>query len=103
MAKKSVFFSFHFENDFWRTHQVRNIGTIEEKEPISKNDWEEVKRKGKASIQNWIDENLKYKNCTIVLIGSETYLRPWVLYEIEKSWNMGKGILGIYILAKINK
>ncbi|WP_256350498.1 TIR domain-containing protein [Pseudomonas gingeri] len=26
---RNVFFSFHFKNDFWRTQQVRNIGTLE--------------------------------------------------------------------------
>ena len=97
MSKKSVFFSFHFDNDFWRTMQIRNIGSIEKNEPISANDWESVQRKGDNAIQNWIDENLNYKHCTIVLIGSETYKRPWVLYEIEKSWQMGKGLIGIYI------
>lgn len=97
MARKSVFFSFHFDNDYWRTHQIRNIGVIEKKEPLSKNEWEEVQRKGESSIRSWIDDNLKFKNCTIVLIGEETYKRPWVLYEIEKSWNMQKGLLGIYI------
>jgi len=95
--KRKVFYSFHFNNDCWRTHQVRNIGVVEREEPVSKNDWENIKRKGDKSIKNWIEENLKYKNCTIVLIGSETYSRPWVIHEIVRSWELGKGILGINI------
>ncbi len=27
MARR-VFFSFHFDGDFWRTQQVRNMGTL---------------------------------------------------------------------------
>lgn len=33
----------------------------------------------------------------MVLIGKETAGRKWIKYEIEKSWNGGKGVLGIYI------
>lgn len=33
----------------------------------------------------------------MVLIGKETAGRKWIKYEIEKSWNDGKGLLGIYI------
>lgn len=95
--KRKVFYSFHFDNDYWRTMQVRNIGALEREEPVSKNEWENIRKKGKKSIENWIEKNLKYKNCTIVLIGSETYNRPWVIHEIVRSWELGKGIFGINI------
>ncbi|RBW63621.1 molecular chaperone Tir [Vibrionales bacterium C3R12] len=97
MAKKPVFFSFHYGNDVMRVQQVRNIGALEGNAPVSANEWETVKRGGEASIKRWIDENLKYKQCVIVLIGSDTANRPWVKYEIEKAWNSGKPIFGIYI------
>lgn len=70
---------------------------IEGNSPVTANAWEEVKRKGEASIKNWIDENMKYKSCVVVLVGSDTANRPWVKYEIEKAWNDGKAILGIHI------
>lgn len=57
----------------------------------------EAKRKGAASIEAWIDENMKGKSCVVVLVGSETALRPWVLKEIVKGWSAGKGVLGIPI------
>ena len=97
MAKKPVFFSFHYGNDVMRVQQVRNIGALEDNKPVSANEWETVKRGGEASIKRWIDENFKYKQCVIVLIGSDTANRPWVKYEIEKAWNSGKPIFGIYI------
>lgn len=97
MAKRPVFYSFHFDNDVMRVQQVRNIGVIEGNEPVSKNDWEEVKKKGEASIKRWIDDNMKYKQCVVVLVGSETANRPWVDYEIRKAWDEGKGVVGIYI------
>jgi hypothetical protein len=97
MAKRKVFYSFHFDNDVMRVQQIRNMGVIEGNEPASVNTWEEVKRKGNASIEKWIDENMAGKSCVIVLIGTETYIRPWVKYEIEKAWKAGKGLFGIYI------
>lgn len=96
MARK-VFFSFHFANDFWRTQQVRQMGTLEGQSLATANAWEEVKRKGDAAVKKWIDDQLYGKSCVVVLIGSETASRPYVLYEIRKGWNEGKGVLGIRI------
>ena len=97
MAKRQVFYSFHYENDVMRASQIRNIGVIEGNEPASDNEWEEVKRGGDAAIKKWIDENMNYRTCVIVLIGEETASRKWVKYEIEKAWNDGRGLLGIFI------
>ena len=101
--KRKVFFSFHFANDVWRTGIVRGIGTIEGQKLFDDNKWEEVKKNGDAAIKAWIDENLKGRSCIVVLIGSETYLRKYVKYEIKKAWEEGKGVVGIYIHGLKNK
>lgn len=97
MPKRRVFFSFHYMPDCWRVSQVRNIGQIEDNPPVSDNKWEEVKKKGDKAIQEWIDDNLKNRSCTVVLVGENTAKRKWIDYEITKSWNDGKGIVGIHI------
>ena len=97
MAKRQVFYGFHYENDVFRVQQIRNIGALEDNKPVSPNEWESVKRRGEASIKEWIDNNLRYKSCVIVLIGEETANRKWVQYEIEKAWGLGKGLVGVYI------
>ncbi|MBH0072237.1 TIR domain-containing protein [Pseudoalteromonas sp. NZS127] len=97
MARVPVFYSFHFGNDVMRVQQIRNIGSIEGNAPTTPNEWETLKRTGKKAVENWIDQNMKYKRCIIVLIGSETAQRPWVKHEIIKAWNDGKAILGIHI------
>jgi hypothetical protein len=97
MAKKSVFFSFHFDNDVWRVQQIRNMGVLEDNRPVTPNDWEQVKRHGDRAIKKWIDDNMMYKRCVVVLIGLSTANRPWVKYEIEKAWAEKKPIVGIYI------
>ena len=95
--KRRVFYSFHFDNDVWRTGQVRNIGAVDHDEPVSDNAWEEVKRGGDAAIQKWIDGQIDTGSCAIVLIGSQTDNRKWIYYEIRKAWNDKKGLLGIHI------
>jgi len=97
MAKRQVFYSFHYDNDVFRVQQVRNMGVIEGNPPASVNDWEEVKRGGDNAIKRWIDNNMNYRSCVIVLVGSDTANRKWVKYEIEKAWKEGKGLFGIYI------
>ena len=97
MAKRQVFYSFHFNNDSWRAGQVRNIGVVEGNTPVSSNEWEEVKSKGDDSIKRWIDSHMNYRSCVVVLIGSETSSRKWCRYEIKHAWKEGKGIVGIHI------
>jgi len=80
-----------------RVQLIRNIGVIEGNAPVSPNEWETIKRNGDSAIKNWINDNLKYKSCLVVLVGTETANRKWVQYEIEKAWSDGKGVLGIYI------
>jgi hypothetical protein len=96
MARKA-FFSFHYDNDCWRTQQIRNIGFIDGSKPVSPNAWEEVRRGGSAAIEKWIVNQLEGRSCTVVLVGTETANRPWVIYEIIRSWNLGKGVVGIRV------
>lgn len=102
MARR-VFFSFHFGNDAWRVAQIKNIGALDRNAPVTVNEWEEVKKGGERAIKKWIDDNMFGRSCVVVLIGSETYARPWVLYELQKAWNDGKGIVGIHIHNLLNQ
>lgn len=96
-TKRKVYYSFHFDNDVMRVQQIRNIGTLEDNKPVSVNDWEQIKRGGDSAIEKWIIENMKYKDCVVVLVGEETAGREWVKYEIKKAWDDGRGLVGIYI------
>ena len=97
MAKRQVFYSFHYDNDVMRVQLVRNIGAVEGIAPASPNDWESIRQKGDSAIKTWIDNAMQNRSCIVVLIGSETASCKWVKYEIEKAWNEKKGLLGIYI------
>lgn len=94
---RQAFYSFHYQPDNWRASQVRNIGIVEGNKPATDNDWETITKGGNAAIQKWIDDQMKYRSCTIVLVGSGTAGRKWINYEIEKSWNSKMGVVGIYV------
>ena len=94
---RQIFYSFHYDNDVMRVQQIRNIGSLDDNKPVSANQWEEVKMSGDSAIKKWIDDNMAYRSCVVVLIGSKTSERKWVKYEIEHAWKEGKALLGIYI------
>ena len=98
---RKVFFSFHYDRDIRRVVQVRNSWVVRaerETQPfVDKAEWESIKRSGKESIERWIDKQLDGTSVTVVLIGAETYEREWVRYEIKRSYELGKGMIGVYI------
>ena len=97
MAKRQVFFSFYYNADNWRAAQVKNMGVVDNSSTWSSNDWEEVREKSDAKIKEWINEQMAKRSCVVVLIGKSTSTRKWVKYEIEKAYELGKGIVGVYI------
>lgn len=97
MAKRQVFFSFHYNEDNWRASQVRNMGKVDSNSQFSDNDWEEVKVKTDSKIKEWIDSQLARRSCLVVLVGEHTSGRKWIKYEIEKAHELQKGIVGIFI------
>lgn len=98
---RRVFFSFHYERDIWRVSQIRNSWVTKPDRDTAgfwdAVDWEKVKKQGDAAVHKWIDNQLKGTSVTVVLIGAETSKRDYVKYEIQKSCEIGNGLLGIYI------
>jgi MTH538 TIR-like domain (DUF1863) len=100
MARKT-FFSFHYKNDVWRANQVRNSWVTKDNNEsagfVDSADFEEVEKDGDSAIKRWIDNQLVGTSVTVVLIGTDTSNRPYIKYELEKSYAKGNGMLGIYI------
>jgi len=98
MARR-VFFSFKYE-DVSRAMVVRNSWVTQGKEAagfIDAADFEDLEKQGKDAIYNWIDEQLKGTSVTVVLVGEKTCDSNYVEYEIKRSKEEGKGLLGIDI------
>jgi hypothetical protein len=97
---RRVFFSFHYERDIWRANVVRNSWVTKDREAAGFWDaslWEAAKKKGEDAIRKMIEDGLKNTSVTAVLIGKETSSRKWVRYEVQRSREEGKGLLGVYI------
>lgn len=104
MADKRVYFSFHYQDvsDF-RVNVVRNhkiVGSDSKSAGyLDASIWEEAKKKGDLALKRMINAELDYTSVTVVLIGSETYDRRWVRYEIMKSLERGNDLIAIHINA----
>lgn len=102
MADKRVYFSFHYQDvsDF-RANVVRNhkiVGSDSKSAGyLDASIWEEAKKKGDLALKRMINNELEYTTVTVVLIGSETYDRRWVRYEIIKSVQRGNRVIGVHI------
>lgn len=99
MARR-VFFSFHYKNDVWRANQVRNSWVTQGKEAagfIDSADFEKLEKEGEEAVKRWINNQLNGTSVSVVLIGSETSSRKYVRYELQKSYEKGNGIVGVFI------
>lgn len=98
---RSVFYSFHYQNDISRVMIVRNrwvtYGGQIVSGVIDHAEFEKLKQTGDRAIKNWIDEQLQGTSATVVLIGAETLNRPYVQYEICQSINKGNALIGVYV------
>ncbi|MBW0298735.1 hypothetical protein B4P00_21435 [Shewanella xiamenensis] len=101
MARR-VFFSFHYQDvsDF-RANVVRNHWQLQPNREISgyydASIWESAKKQGDVALKRLINSGLDQTSNTCVLIGSQTYQRPWVRYELLKSFKKGNHIFGVHI------
>jgi hypothetical protein len=71
--------------------------TVEGNSPIADNDWDSVQRGGAPTIKRQIDSQMSGSSCVILLIGSQTAMRKWVLFAIATGWNAQNGVVGVYV------
>ena len=101
MARR-VFFSFHYQDvaDF-RANVVRNHWLTKPDRTdagfFDASIWETAKRTSALAVKRLINREIQNTTVTAVLIGSETYSRRWVRYEIIKSLAKGNRIIGVHI------
>lgn len=101
MAKK-VFFSFHYQDviDF-RANVVRNHWLTKPDRSsagfFDSSIWEDAKKTSDLALKRLINNGLINTSNTCVLVGTETYNRRWVSYEIMKSIAVGNHIFCVHI------
>jgi hypothetical protein len=100
MARR-VFFSFHYD-DVTRANIVRNCDVVTRKYEqrirfYDRSLWESAKKHGPVAIKRMINGALEGSSVTCVLVGQQTWCRPWVRYEVLKSMARGNGILAVQV------
>lgn len=105
MARRT-FFSFHYQEDVNRAHIVRNSWMTK----LGRDDagffdssvFERAQRTSPESLRRFLIEGLENTSVTCVLVGAETHLRPWVRFELVRSFYRGSGLLAINVAGLTN-
>jgi hypothetical protein len=97
-----VFFSFHYQDviDFranvvrqhWMTKPDREVCGF-----FDHSLWESAKKIGPTALKKLINDGWNGSSVSCVLLGSGTWARPWVRYEMLKSFRRGNQIFGVHI------
>ncbi len=102
LVKRRVFFSFHFD-DVMRVNNVRNVWKINHPDSLLMRSfydsslWEARKLEAPETLKRLIREGVENTSCVCVLIGTDTWSRPWVRYEIARAIIDERGLLGVPI------
>jgi hypothetical protein len=59
--------------------------------------WERKKLEGDDAVKRFIREGICYTSAVCVLVGSETWLRRWVRYEIARAIIDERGLLTVHL------
>jgi MTH538 TIR-like domain (DUF1863) len=101
-VKRKAFFSFHYD-DIMRVNVIRNAWKINHPDNSLMRSfqdsslWESRKLEGDEAIKRLIREGVEYTSAVCVLIGTDTWLRRWVRYEIARAIVDGRGLLGVHL------
>ncbi len=105
ITKRNIFFSFHYA-DIMRVNNVRKSGEFKTEATNGSRNiegfydyslWESRKLAGENSLKDLIREGVERTSAICVLVGTDTWRRPWVRYEIARSVIDGRGLLAVHI------
>lgn len=96
---RHVFYSLHYAADRSRVAPILSNKTLIANPEAKPEDWAKLVRSGDFAVKRWLEQQLKGRSCTVVLIGAETASRPWVQHEIKRSHELGLGLFGVHIHA----
>jgi hypothetical protein len=96
-----LFLSYHFDADYWRVTQIRNVlvaeGGVRSQSVLASPTWEALKKEGHLAVETFVENQLRAASITLVLFSSETASREWVRYEVMRSHQLGLGLIAIDI------
>ena len=100
---KNVFVSHHHKDDAsvdgftdmlsGKGYQLRNSSIRVKPENQNRLDQNKVSDR---TIERLLRMKMRWASQVIVIIGKETYQRPWVDWEVKAAHRLGKSIIGVY-------
>jgi hypothetical protein len=100
--KRKVYFAFHYD-DIMRVNNVRNAWKIDHPDSTLMRSfqdsslWESKKLQGDDAVKDMIRGGVQYTSAVCVLVGTITWSRRWVRYEIARSVIDKRGLLAVHI------
>lgn len=101
-TKRKGFFSFHYD-DLMRVNNVRQSWKISHPDRELKRNfydrslWESTKRTDPEGLKALIRNGMKHSSAVCVMVGTYTWERPWVRYEIARAIVDEKGLFAVHI------
>jgi hypothetical protein len=102
VVKRKAYFSFHYA-DIMRVNNARMTGALKKTAAASMRTfydaslWESRKLEGPEALKRLVREGVQQTSVVCVLIGTETWSRRWVKYEIARAVIDNRGLLGVDI------
>ena len=101
-VKRKAFFSFHYD-DVVRVNVVRNAWKINHRDSATMRSffdsslWEAKKINNENAIKELIRYGVRSTSAVCVLVGSKTWSRRWVRYEIARAIIDRRGLLAVHL------
>jgi len=101
-TKRKAFFSFDYD-DVMRVNNVRQAWKIDHPDNALMRSfydsslWESRKAEGPDAVKKLIREGVEYTSAICVLVGTNTWSRRWVKYEIARAIIDVRGLLAVHI------
>lgn len=100
--KRKVYFSFHFD-DIMRVNNGRQAWKIDHPDAPEMRSfydsslWENRQLDSPESLKALIRDGVEHTSAVCVLVGSQTWSRRWVRYEIARAVIDGRGLLAVHL------
>ena len=91
--KRKAYFAFHFDD----VMRVNNVRKAFKRTFYDSSLWESRKLADPEAIKRLIREGVEYTSSVCVLIGTHTWCRRWVRYEMARAVIDKRGLLGVHI------
>ena len=102
IQKRKVYFSFHFD-DIMRVNNVRQAWKIDHPDAPTMRSfydsslWESRQLESPECLKRLIREGVEHTSAICVLVGSQTWARRWVRYEIARAVIDGRGLVSVHL------